>query len=452
MTGLRRLLGGSLQRRLLVAALGLVLLALLAAGLSIGFVLHRFVRGQVDGRLDDRILSLVSDLGRDPAGQLALGRGLEAPPFDRPRSGWYWQVRRGDEVLRSASLEGRDLGRDLDAPRPRGRAGDGIRPADGKGPWGEGLILRLRAIPGGPGEPTTLVVASAPVAALRGPVLEALRTLALCLGLLGLFLAGGALLQVRLGLRPLARLRADLAAVRSGRLARLSEGQPEEVRPLVEEMNALLDQNRAGLEAARAQVANLAHGLKTPLAALAVAVAERDRTGDLARLVEAMDRRLRHHLRRARSAAVAGPVRVRAPLGPHLADLRAALLRLHAAKAIDLTLAVPQALAVACDPQDLDEMLGNLIENACQWCNAAVRVTAEAAGAGIVVSIEDDGPGLSADEAEAVLARGRRLDESLPGNGFGLPIAAELAGLYGGGLALGRSRLGGLAARLTLPA
>ena len=299
-----------------------------------------------------------------------------------------------------------------------------------------------------------VVAVSAAVEALRGAVREALRELALSLGLLGLFLLAGAVAQVRLGLRPLKRLRQDLAAVREGRSTRLPTEQPAEVAGLVREMNALLDQNAANLAHARAHVANLAHGLKTPLATLGMAVSDRgaDPDGALARLVADMDRRVRHHLRRARATAVTGPSRTRTPLAPAVADLAAVLGRLHADKPVSIETAVPFELAVACDGQDLDEMLGNLIENACQWCRREVRVIAVAEGARVRVTIADDGPGLLADEAAAVLARGRRLDESAPGHGFGLPIAQELAELYGGGLELGRADLGGLAVRLTLPA
>jgi signal transduction histidine kinase len=437
---------GSLRRRLLLASLALTLVALVAAGVAIGFILHRFVRGQVEGRLDERVLSLASDL--ETGDRLALRRELEAPPFDRPRGGWYWQVRRGDEVLRSASLRERDLAL---SERPRGTSEPGrIRPAEVEGPWGDSLLARVLVLSG---EPSVTILATAPAAALRGPVLEALGTLALCLGLLGAFLAAGAGLQVGLGLRPLARLRGELAAVRAGRAARLAGGHPDEVRPLVEEMNALIDQNAANLEAARAHVANLAHGLKTPLATLSLALANRgEAEGALAGLVVAMDRRVQHHLRRARSAAGAGPARARVSVAAHLEDLRAVMLRLHAGKAPALTLDVPADLGVACDPQDLDEMLGNVVENACRWCRSAVRISAAAMGQEVHVVVEDDGPGLDPEQIEAVLQRGRRLDESTPGHGFGLPIATELAGLYGGRLALARADLGGLKVVLVLPA
>lgn len=433
---------GSLRRRLLLAALALIVTALVVAGLAIGLILARFVRGQIDSRLDAQIVSLVS--GLEPGEPLRLSRDLDPPPFDRPGSGWTWQIRRGDAVLRSTSHGERDLA----VPSRRPEDEDRPRPADGTGPRGEALILRVLTLPDG-----TVVAASAPRAALYGPMREAGMALAASLGILGLCLAAGAVAQVRLGLRPLDRLRQELEAVRAGRRERVPEPQPVEIRPLAAEINALLDQNAAQLAQARTHVANLAHGLKTPLATLSLALSEpgRDPDGRLGHLVGSLDRGVRHHLRRARSAALTGATRQRTALAGPVADLAGALERLHAEKGMRVTCAVPPDLAAACDPQDLDEMLGNLIDNACTWCADTVRVSAEAAGSDVVVTIEDDGPGLGPEALAAVAQRGRRLDETVPGHGFGLAITTELAELYGGGLALDRSGMGGLRARLLLP-
>ncbi|WP_348271615.1 HAMP domain-containing sensor histidine kinase [Methylobacterium sp. Leaf125] len=462
---------GSLQRRLLLAALALVTVALLVAGLAIGLVLHRFVRAQLDSRLDSQLVALASSLERGPGDRLRLDRALDGPPFDRPHSGWYWQVRQGGSTLRSESLEGESLeARSLrlpdppamggptqdgaePAPLPRNRDPDRPQPGDGTGPWGEALILRIQVLPARGGTPPVVLVASAPAQALNGPLREAGLTLAAILGILGLCLVAGTVLQVRLGLRPLERLRRDIAEVRAGRRPRIPGQQPAEIRPLVSEVNALLDQNATNLERARTHVANLAHGLKTPLATLSLALSDRTRDPDgrLAELVGAMDRQVRHHLRRARAAALGGATRTRTELAGPLADLRTTFGRLYAEKHLAIALDLPAGLAVACDPQDIDEMLGNLIDNACQWSHGRVRVSAAATEAGIAVTVADDGPGLDAEAAERAVRPGGRLDESVPGHGFGLSITRELAELYGGGLRLTRSDLGGLSAQLLLP-
>jgi signal transduction histidine kinase len=200
-------------------------------------------------------------------------------------------------------------------------------------------------------------------------------------------------------------------------------------------------------------VANLAHGLKTPLATLTLALSDsrRDPDGGLSDLVSAMDRQVRHHLRRARAAALEGGTRERTGIAGHVADLRTTFLRLYAEKSLAIDVAIPADLAVACDGQDIDEMLGNLVDNACQWCRTRVRVSGVVTDEGAVVTVEDDGPGLDDAAAAQAIRRGRRLDETVPGNGFGLSITTELAELYGGTLRLDRSLLGGLRAGLVLP-
>ncbi|MCK2056200.1 HAMP domain-containing sensor histidine kinase [Methylobacterium sp. 37f] len=443
---------GSLQRRLLLAALAFVTLALVVAGLAIGVILHRFVRAQLDSRLDSQLVAIAASLERGPGERLRLDRTLDGPPFDRPRSGWYWQVRQGRTTLRADSLEGRDLpvpDRPAHDPDP-----DRVLPGDATGPWGDALILRTRVLPAEAGRPPVILVASAPAQALNGPLREAGRALAAILGILGLCLVAGTVAQVRLGLRPLERLRRDIAEVRAGRRPRIPGQQPAEIRPLVTEVNALLDQNAANLERARTHVANLAHGLKTPLATLTLALSDRTRDPDgrLAALVAAMDRQVRHHLRRARTAALGGATRARTDLAGPLSDLRTTFGRLYAEKTLVIDLDLPEGLAAACDPQDIDEMLGNLIDNACQWSRGRVRIAGRPAEAGVTLTVEDDGPGLDAAAAARAIRPGGRLDESVPGHGFGLSITTELAELYGGGLQLGRSDLGGLSARLQLPA
>ncbi len=269
--------GGSLQRRLFLGALVFVTLALVVAGLAIGLVLYRFARGQIDARLDGELFAMSADLKPGRSGP-TLSAAHDGPPFDRARSGWYWQIRAGDGVLRSPSLGAADLALPQ-VPEPE----DGRPvPADGTGPRGEGLILRVLRLPGSHDGPDIVLAAAAPAAALHGPLREAGKTLALALGLLGICLIAGITLQVRLGLRPLRTLRDDLAAVRAGARERVPAEQPQEIRPVVTELNLLLDQNAANLERARAHVANLAHGLKTPLATLAMA-AERGAEPGLAR-------------------------------------------------------------------------------------------------------------------------------------------------------------------------
>lgn len=454
----------SLSKRLLVGAAVFIAVALVAAAIVIGFVLHRFVQGQIDQRLDSQIVFLSSQISAGDDGVIALAGNADGPPFDRPARGWYWQVVGPKNALHSRSLQGHSIDAppmrrpppdfrrsppyDLDRP-PRDER---LAPAEGMGPDNAALHFRIqRSMVGS--IPVT-IVASAPRAAVYGPLREAMMTLAMSLAGLGLALVFAIILQVRLGLRPLERLRQAVADVRTGRSERVPAEQPLEIQPLVSELNGLLDQNAANLERARRHVANLAHGLKTPLATLAIALSERgrDASRELHALVVLMERRIRHHLGRARAAALSGPTRAQTAIAPRLEDLGHALGKIYADKRIDLAQHVPTDLAVACEQQDFDEMAGNLLENAFRWARSKVEIHAQQVdGRFVAIAIEDDGPGLRPDQIPQVLRPGERIDESAPGFGFGLPITRELAELYGGDLSLETSILGGLRVSLRLP-
>ena len=438
----------SLSGRLLSVALTLIAVALLAAGVAMYFALHRFVQGQVDGRLDGQILSIRDALRITPNGLLSLDPVANGPPFDRQHGGWYWKVTAPGVDLRSPALGSEDFTIAAPPPEyhPKPITLDGIGPGDEP--------LRVRAQRFRFQERSVVIIASAPRHALEGPLREAMIPVALTLGVLALALIGGVLLQVRLGLRPLSQLTEDLQRVRTGRAERIPGGQPNEVAPLVAELNTLLDQNALNLERARRHVANLAHGLKTPLATLAVIMDEGGwyADGRLRPLVMTMDRRIRHHLSRARVAALGGPERARTLLAPRLADHVGAFRKLYTDKDLAYEVRIAPGIALACEAQDLDELLGNLLDNASKWARQRVIVAADRVGSMVEMSIEDDGPGLSDQQAIDVMRVGHRLDESASGYGFGLPITRELAELYGGTVALGRSGFGGLRAAVSLPA
>lgn len=457
----------SLGRRLLLAASALIAVALVIAAIVIGFVLHRFVQGQIDQRLDTQVTFLASMLRSNAAGELSLTGSADGPPFDRPARGWYWQVTGPKNVLRSRTLGGGAL--DVSAlslppppppppppdraaapPPPPDRAAPPPRPADGPGPDDQALHYRIQrlAIGGVPVE----IVAAAPRAAVMGPLGEAMTTLGLSLLALGAALVLAIVLQVRLGLRPLDRLRRAVAEVRGGRRQRLPEDQPIEIRPLVSELNALLEQNATNLDRARAHVANLAHGLKTPLATLSLALsANRAGNRDLTDLVDVMERRIRHHLGRARAAALGGQVRAQTSVKPALTALVAVLDKVYAERAIRFAVDVPADLAVACEPQDFDEIAGNLLDNASKWTRHSVAVAAAPDDRWLILTIDDDGPGLSAAQAAQAMHPGQRLDENAPGFGFGLSITRELVELYGGSLVLGAAPASGLRVTVRLP-
>lgn len=455
--------GASLSRRLLLGAGVFIALAMIVATVAIGFVLRHFVQGQIDQRLDTQIIFLSSVVTATADGRIAISGATDGPPFDRPGRGWYWQINGPANTLRSQALQGADLALPNLPPKPpkpppkpprlEDVALEGVRPADGRAP--NGMALHFRIFETLAGDRPITIIASAPRAAIFAPLRGALTTLAISLLILGAALVLAMIFQVRLGLRPLERLRRNIADVRSGTSERVPEDQPREVAPLVQELNALLTENAANLDRARAHVANLAHALKTPLATLSLALAGRKTDADDAQssvqLVALMERRIRHHLGRARMAALSGPARARTMLAPRLRDITEAMQKIHAGKAITVTIEIDPTLAVACEQQDFDEMAGNLIDNAFKWARNRIVMRAAVVNARVELTIADDGPGLSGEEIAKVLQPGARLDESVPGFGFGLPIARELAELYGGALSLTRSDSGGLAATLTLP-
>lgn len=259
-------------------------------------------------------------------------------------------------------------------------------------------------------------------------------------------------LQLFYSLQPLFRLRDAVAAVREGRLRRLAVGQPRELAPFAAELNALLDQNQAGLEHARHHVGNLAHGLKTPLATLTLRLAREGVSEETRDLVAQMARRIDHHLNRARAAARSTGDRSIAHLGEVARGLAGALVHLHEDKRLDLMLDASLEVQSGVDPADLDEMLGNLMDNACRHAVHRVRVGAQLCGSLIAVQVDDDGPGIAPEEMDMALSFGARLDETGQGYGLGLGIVRELAELYGGSLKLEPSaELGGLRAVLVLP-
>jgi signal transduction histidine kinase len=274
------------------------------------------------------------------------------------------------------------------------------------------------------------------------------------LGALGLGLIAAVLIQVRLGLAPLRRVRLALSRIREGRARRLEGNFPAEIAPLASELNSLIEHSAEVVARARGHVANLAHFLKTPLTVLAnEASAEKSELSrSVTKQVTVMRRQVDHYLTRARAAGSLDVLGNRADVAPVLKDLVRVLKQMHVDKQLSITLNVPPSLSFRGDREDLEEMAGNLIDNACKWTHARVSVDAAPQGAGrFTLTVGDDGPGLAPGERERAMQRGEKLDESVPGSGLGLGIVRDIAKLYGGNFTLGKSPLGGLEARLELP-
>jgi signal transduction histidine kinase len=296
-----------------------------------------------------------------------------------------------------------------------------------------------------------------PADEIEGAVRDFIFALTVTFALLGLALGFTTLLQIRFGLRPLANLRAGLGAIRRGEAERIPGDYPRDIAPVASELNLLVDTNREILERARTQVGNLAHALKTPLSVM-VNEAEGAPPEVAARIREQaaiMRDQVNYYLDRARAAALAGTLGTMTEVEPVIAGLARTFAKIYRDKQLVVDLAVPAGLRFRGERQDLEEMAGNLIDNASKWAATRVAVSAEIrreqGRSSLRLIIEDDGPGLPGDARTEMLKRGRRLDETKPGSGLGLSIVSDLAALYRGSLSLEAASIGGLRAVLELP-
>lgn len=453
---------GSLARRLLIGA-GLWSLIVLFGG---AFALTALYRSEavrlLESDLEAELIALSRAVEVNEVGEIVAEED-KLPSDSRyatPLSGRYWAIigltslgtNSGD--IRSPSLW------DSDPPltplqRARALSDPGTTIFDDAVTLdGERLRVGVRSAILGPDAPRVLLVAAADRTGSDAGAQRFLYSIILAM----LFLAGGVLLamavQLRVVLEPLERIQGHLARIRAGDANRLEGIYPVEVRPLTEELNKLIDHNREVVERARTHVGNLAHALKTPIAVL-----RNEATGDspldeiVRRQTETMHQNVQHYLKRAQAAARAQLIGARAPVRPVADGLTRTLGRLYERDGIAVENKVPAGLVFRGESQDLEEMIGNLAENACKWASMTVEVSADPAEDGwMEIHVDDDGDGLSPDEREAAMRRGVRLDETAPGTGLGLSIVKELAELYMGQLTLSQSPMGGLRASLRLPA
>ncbi|TCS63636.1 sensor histidine kinase [Varunaivibrio sulfuroxidans] len=435
---LRLILGASLWITLTLALSGTVLVGLL--------------RTQVEQSFDRILFAHIEELlalSDFVDGRLKMRRHPADPEYNRPLSGWYWEVVSNGRILdRSRSLWDQVLP-EMTPPSRGQRIGvtiAGLRDKHVR------LVAETFSLPGAPHEVTIYV--TGPTKVIDKAIGEFTEALVTALLLLGFGLIVAVFLQVRYGLRPLNLMRQKLAAVHCGAADRLQGRFPMEVQPLVDDLNGLLAHNAKVIERARTQAGNLAHALKTPLAVLAN---EADHLPEEPRhaiwlQTSLMSDLIDRHLTRARAAGSRGVAGARADIEGLAQGLARTLKRIYERRDIDVAVEEMGGLSFQGESQDLEEMLGNLMDNACKWAEHLVVVSARKDGDLLVISVDDDGPGIPAEYRARALDRGHRLDESKPGSGLGLSIVLDMAELYGGRLELERSSAGGLSARLHLPA
>lgn len=440
----------SLWFRLLSYSAVWTFFALMLGGYLLSLTFKETIEENFDERLNGLLENLIGVSTSAADGQVTFYRTMVDPRFEQPYSGWYWQVSAEEkEPFRSRSLWDESLEPDLSKVTYQSRF------SNITGPEGQNLRMVERDITI-PGDETIFRFT---VAVERSEIEAQLdrfdNILIYSLSALGFGLIAASLLQVYLGLKPLRNIRRSLTRIRSGEAAHLPENFPTEIQPLADEMNALLDHNNQIIERSRTQVGNLAHALKTPLA---VVLNESElHKGPLADVVskqsEMMRRQVDHYLRRAQVAGSTKIITSRSEVLPVLQDISRALAMIHKEKHFSVRPdGDPAGLLFRGERHDLEEMVGNLMENAAKWAESKVIVSCARDGDQILIQVADDGPGILKEVRESVFMRGERLDEKKPGTGLGLSIVKDLAGLYGGRITLLDNEPHGLRARLSLPA
>ncbi len=453
----------SLALRLFLSATAWAVVILLITGIVLSSLYRAAVERAFDRRLGVYLRTLVADVASPEETGDKFPQSLGEPLFELPLSGWYWQVTRIDsgknEVRASRSLWDGGLPHLADSGVVAGTGGS--REGYVAGPEDQRLRLVERSIDLGD-EGQFLVAVAGDAAEITDEIRNFDRALVITFVILAVVLLLTTMFQVRFGLAPLKRISESLAAIRSGSAERLQGNFPVEIAPLARETNALIDANREIVERARTHVGNLAHALKTPLSVMVNEASSRvgDAFADKVReQADIMRDQVARHLERARLAARLTVVGTVTDVAPVVVALARTMEKIHRDKGITVGIDAAEEARFRGERPDLEEMIGNLVDNAFKWAQSrvAIEVACERLAAGanreiVRVVVDDDGRGLSPSEREQVARRGRRLDESKPGSGLGLSIVVELAGLYGGELTLGTAPLGGLRAELVLPA
>ena len=423
---------GSLRLRLLLAGTVSVLAALVLSGVGLALLFERHVGRRVEAELGVYLDQIVAGLERGAGGELAVVTPPADPRFAQPLSGLYWQIRARDAVLRSRSLW------DATLALPSDSADAAVHRHRVAGPDGAELVLLERRVVlpsrlgGGEMQAAVAVDAAEIATATRAFAVD----LVPYLGVITLFLIAAAYGQVAVGLRPLAAVRAQLAAIRAGKARRLGQAFPDEILPLASEVDALLEARETQLERARARAADLAHGLKTPLQVLAGDIERLRAKGDNAiasgieQVATTMGRHVDRELARARIAA--GRPDARARVAEVVERVVAVVARTPAGERVAWSIDIPATATAWIDPDDLAEAIGNLVENAARHARTTVTVRAREGAGSTDIIVADDGPGIPPERLDEALLRGGQLDRSGGGAGLGLAIVRDIAEAWGG--------------------
>src|SRR5579862_1379739 len=420
----------SLALRLFLWATAWTVVILIVTGIALSTLYRHAVERAFDRRLDVYLRTLVADVASPEEGSDKFPQSIGEPLFELPLSGWYWQVTRLDtkkpEVHSSRSLWDAGLPR---LPNSGAAALAEAREGYAEGPEQQNLRIVERNIDLGD-DGRYLISVAGDASEIDDETRSFDRAIGATFGILTLALLLTTALQVRFGLSPLKRISASLAAIRSGRAERLEGDFPVEIAPLARETNALIDANREIVERARTHVGNLAHAIKTPLSVIVNEATSHSSDPFAEKVLEQADvmrDQVAHHLERARIAARVTIVGTVTEVGPVVDALRRTMEKIHRDRDIAIEVSAASNVMFRGERQDLEEMVGNLVDNACKWAASRVfievlsgQATEPGAAPMLRILVDDDGRGLSEQERAQVSRRGQRLDESKPGSGLGL--------------------------------
>lgn len=448
----------SLRIRLVLAWAVFVAVILGAADMGLRLLFERSITRRTEAELSADLRQLERGMVVSPEGTVRIVRPPTDPQFDMVLAGRYWQIAEaGRPILRSPSLASESL----QVPDAVTLA-SATRPLWVAGPNEQKLyaVVRDFSVPkesGAAPERHLVIMTAVDGAEIREDTGKFASDLRFSLAGLALLLLAGVFAQVTVGLRPLQHVQASVAAVREGRARRVDGAFPDEVMPLVDETNALLEMQEDAIVVARQRSGDLAHGLKTPLAVMAAKSRKLRQSGlaetadDIDRQIGAMSRHIDRELARSRARGASRLGMPRTDIAGLLRETVSAIQAIPHDTVIEWTVKLPERLEIAAAPDDVMNIAGNLLENAVKWTGSKISLVAEAGPRGVVIEVADDGPGIPADEVNRVLLRGERADTRVPGSGLGLAIVNDLVEAYNGTLTLTRSALGGLLARVALP-
>lgn len=439
----------SLAFRIIVLSGAWVIMALIVTALLLVNFHHDHTAQHYDDHVSMHMEELTGASGFAEDGSYSLDFYPSDPRYNQMYSGWYWEVQQSGKTLgRSPSLGTSNL--ELGDIRPK----MSVVIHEVVGPAGEKLRMHVvRMQLDSRFEPLTFL-SSAPTTGIKEDVLDYFNHIVVSFFALGIGLLLAVVLQVRVALQPLQAISTGISDVRAGKAGKLPQNGLEDVQPLVDELNNLLDHNAVLLKRARNQLGDLAHAVKNPLTVINNE-AHNMEPGQRALIVQQtsdISKNVDHYLSRARTFGTEKVLGSRSEVRPVVEDLVYAMKRLYQGRDLQFDLSGLDNCWFRGEGQDLEEMVGNLMDNACKWAKQRVDVHCSTDTGQLQLLVEDDGPGIPEEQIEKVMQRGHKLDESKPGHGQGMGIVKDIADLYGGQLTLGRNSMGGLRASLQLPA